>query len=250
MKEDELKEFVEKKYSEIAQSENSYCCSTSSCCESGPEFHSKKIGYSEEELEKIPQKAVRGLGCGNPVNLVDLEGGERVLDLGSGMGIDVFLASEKIGPKGLAVGIDTSREMVKKANKIAKNNGYENVEFRGGEIEELPFEDESFDAVISNCVINLSTDKLKTYKEMYRVLKLDGRILISDIVSEGELPEKIKNNPEAWAACLGGAMEKENYLRTIKKAGFKKVEVLSQDIFDVSKEIDAKLMSLQLKAEK
>lgn len=250
MKEEELKKFVKEKYSEIARTKNSGCCSTPSCCGGEPEAQTKKVGYSGEELEKIPQEAIKGLGCGNPVNFVDLEEGERVLDLGSGMGIDVFLASERVGSEGLAVGMDASEEMVRKANRIAKRRGYDNVEFRRGEMEELPFEGESFDVVISNCVINLSTDKLKTYREIYRVLKPNGRILISDIVTDGQLPEKIRSDPEVWASCIGGALQKEDYLNTIKEAGFGEIEVLSQDIFDEIEGVDTKIMSLQVKAEK
>lgn len=250
MEEDELKNFVRDKYSEIAKTKSRCCCSTVSCCGSGPKAQTERIGYSREDLEKIPQEAIGGLGCGNPVNFLDLEKGEKVLDLGSGMGIDVFLASEKGDSKGRAVGVDASDEMVRRAKEIARNHGYENVKFRRGEIEELPFEDNSFDVVISNCVINLSTDKLKTYKEVYRVLKPNGRTLISDIVTEGELPEEIRNDPEAWAACIGGAMRKEDYMNTIREAGFDNIEILSQDIFYESGGIGAKVMSLQLKAEK
>ncbi len=250
MKEEKINRFVEKKYSEIAQTDKGCCCSTSSCCESESENRSIKIGYSREDLEKVPKEAIRGLGCGNPLNLVDLEIGENVLDLGSGLGIDVFLASERVGESGLATGIDASEEMVKKAREIAKKNGYENVEFKKGKIEDLPFEDQIFDTVISNCVINLSTDKLKTYKEIYRVLKPGGRIIISDIVTEGKLPKEIKEDPEAWSACIGGAMEKNDYLNTIRDAGFKKFEILSQETFEETESIDAKIMSINVKAKK
>ncbi len=249
MEKERLKKFVKERYSKIAETQSS-CCSTSSCCGTDPTAQSKQIGYSREDLEKVPQKAIKGLGCGNPVNLLDLKEGEKVLDLGSGLGIDVFLASENVDESGTAVGIDASEDMVRKAKEIARENSYENVEFKKGEMEELPFEDESFDAVISNCVINLSTDKLQTYNEIYRVLKPGGRILISDIVGEGELPEKVRKNPKAWAACIGGAMEKEDYLETIKKAGFEGIKILSQKVFEEMEPIDARAISMQIKAKK
>ncbi|KXA89676.1 hypothetical protein AKJ57_04995 [candidate division MSBL1 archaeon SCGC-AAA259A05] len=248
MKDEDLKEFVKDKYSEIAKTSDSCCCSTS-CCGSSPETRTKQIGYSEGDLKKVPKEAVKGLGCGNPVNHLDLEKGENLLDLGSGLGIDVFLASEKVGPEGLAVGIDAS-EMVQKATEIAKRNGYENVEFKQGEIEKIPFDDGTFDAVTSNCVINLSTNKLRTYEEIYRVLKPDGRILISDIVTDGDLPEEIRKNPEAWASCIGGAVEKVEYLDIIEKAGFENVDVISQSTFESYDELETEILSMQVKASK
>lgn len=249
MKDEDLKDFVEEKYSEIAESSNSCCCSSPSCGSSS-EDRSKKIGYSEEELEKVPREAVRGLGCGNPVENLAPEEGEEVLDLGSGLGIDVFLASERVGPEGRVVGLDASEEMVQKATEIAESNGYENVEFERGDIEELPFGDGTFDSVISNCVINLSPDKEKTYEEIYRVLKPGGRILISDIVTEGELPEEVREDPEAWSSCIGGAVEKEKYLNMIEKAGFEEVDIISQSPFDSNGELETEVLSLQVEASK
>ncbi|KXA90825.1 hypothetical protein AKJ64_05200 [candidate division MSBL1 archaeon SCGC-AAA259E17] len=249
MKDENLKEFVKDRYSEIARTSDSCCCSTS-CSGSSPETRTRQIGYSQGKLEKIPQEAIKGLGCGNPVNYLELEKGEMVLDLGSGLGIDVFLASEKVGPEGRAVGLDASEKMVQRANEIAKRNGYENVEFKHGEIEKIPFEDDTFDAVTSNCVINLSTDKLRTYEEIYRVLRPAGRILISDIVTDGELPEEIRKNPEAWAACIGGAVEREEYLNIIEEAGFEKIDIVSRSTFDSHEELEAEILSLQVRASK
>lgn len=249
MKDEDLKKFVKEKYSEIAKTSTSSCCSTS-CCGSGPESQAKQIGYSEKELEKVPQEAIKGLGCGDPISYLDFEEGEKVLDLGSGLGIDVFLASEKVGPKGKAVGLDASEEMVQKATQIAQSKGYENVEFKQGDIEEVPFEDETFDAITSNCVINLSPDKEKTYEEIYRILKPEGRVLISDIVTDGELPEKVRKNPDAWASCIGGAIEKEKYLNIIEKAGFGEIEVISQFPFYSRVELSAEIYSLEVKASK
>ena len=153
------------------------------------------------------------------------------MDLGAGAGIDVFLAADKVGPNGYVIGVDMTKEMVRKANKTAKKYGYKNVEFRVGEIENLPVEDNSVDVIISNCVINLSPDKLRTYQEAYRVLRPSGRVLISDLVTEGELPEEIRKNFDAWAGCIAGALEKKEYIETIKKAGFRDVNIVSQNTF-------------------
>ncbi len=249
MEEEDLKEFVKEKYSEIAESSGESCCS-SSCCGDDSEAQTKNLGYSEEELEKVPQEAVEGLGCGDPIKYLELEEGEKVLDLGSGLGIDVFLASIEIGPEGRAIGLDASDEMVRKARKIASENGYGNVEFKQGEMEEIPFEDKTFDAIISNCVINLSSDKQQTYEEIYRILKPEGRILVSDIVSEGELPNQVKENPKAWASCIGGAIDKERYLEVMKEAGFRNIETISQSSFYSSEELDNEIFSLEVMAEK
>lgn len=230
MKEKKIKEIVRKRYSKIAK-EGSSCCPTCGPCGSDVIEQAKRIGYSEGELKNIPESAIMGLGCGNPTALADLKKGERVLDLGAGAGIDVFLAASKVGPSGYVIGVDMTEEMVKKANKTAKKYGYKNVEFRLGEIENLPVEDNSVDVIISNCVINLSPDKLRTYQEAYGVLKPGGRILISDLVTEGRLPEEIRRNFEAWAACIAGALEKKEYIDTIKRAGFKGVKIVSQNTF-------------------
>ncbi len=246
MTEKEMKEIVKKRYSEIAETQS--CCSTTSCCGTDYEERSQDIGYSREDLEQIPKEAIRGLGCGNPLGILNLEKGDSVLDLGSGLGIDVFLAAEKVGEEGRAVGIDTTEEMVNKARKIAKKHGYENVRFEHGEMEDMPFPDGSFDAVISNCVINLSPDKSSTYEEIYRILKPGGSMLISDIVSKEELPEEIKDDPEAWSECIGGAIEKEKYLDMIKDAGFEKIDVISQRSYETLEEHNAELLSIEIRA--
>ncbi|GFP34140.1 arsenite methyltransferase, partial [Candidatus Hakubella thermalkaliphila] len=172
-----------------------------------------------------------GLGCGNPTALAGLKEGEAVLDLGSGSGIDVFLASKKVGDTGLVIGVDMTEDMVGKARAIASQFGYQNVEFMLGEIENLPVKDNFIDVIISNCVINLSTNKLKSYQEAFRVLKPGGRVLISDLVTEGEIPEDIKRSFPAWAGCIAGAMEKQEYLNTIKKAGFRVVAIVSEKFY-------------------
>jgi len=249
MKKEEIKKFVKKRYSKIAK-ERTSCCLT---CGYDVMEQAKRIGYSENELEKIPKEAVMGLGCGNPTALADLKEGETVVDLGSGGGIDVFLAANKVGSKGFVVGVDMTKEMVKKANKIVKESGYKNVEFRVGEIENLPVEDSSVNLIISNCVINLSPDKLKTYQEAYRVLKPGGRILISDLVTKGGIPEKIKKSFDAWAGCIAGALEKKEYLNTIKKAGFRDITIVSQNIFyepGLNKRLSGRIISVKVRAYK
>jgi ubiquinone/menaquinone biosynthesis C-methylase UbiE len=193
-----------------------------------------------------------GLGCGNPVALASLKEGETVLDLGSGGGIDVFLAARNVGANGKVIGVDMTEEMVQKAKTTASKHGYENVEFRLGEIENLPVEDNSIDVIISNCVINLSTDKQKVFQEAYRVLRPGGRIMISDLVTEGELPQEIRKSFDAWACCVAGALEKNQYLNTIRSAGFQNVNITSETTYttDVSQELKGKITSVQIEGYK
>jgi len=250
MKEKEVKSFVKNRYSQIAKNGAS-CCSPSKCGTSLIE-QTKLIGYSEEEIKSAPKESNMGLGCGNPVALAGLEEGETVLDLGSGGGIDVFLASKKVGHKGRVIGVDMTKEMIERSRQTAKKYGYNNVEFKLGEIEDLSVEDNSIDVIISNCVINLSPDKKKVFKEAYRVLRPSGRMLISDIVTEGKLPLKIRKNPDAWAACIAGAMDKKEYLRTIEGAGFKKVNIVSESNydFDISEKLKGRITSIKVEAHK
>lgn len=236
----EIKKAVKKRYTNIAQ-ENTSCCPTCISEKNDITNQIESIGYSANELINIPENAVLGLGCGNPTALADLKNGEVVLDLGSGAGIDVFLAANKVGNNGHVIGIDMTEEMIKRAKKIAKENGYKNVEFRLGEIENLPVKNNTVDVIISNCVINLSPEKLQTFKEAFRVLKPGGRLMISDLVTEGVLPEDIKKSFDAWSGCIAGALEKNVYLETIKKAGFRHVEIVSQDRY-TEKEIDSRLV--------
>ena len=230
IKDAKVKEYVKKRYSEIAQAGTS--CSPTSCCGPSASNVALQIGYSQEDLKNIPEASSMGLGCGNPVALASLKEGETVLDLGSGGGIDIFLTAKKVGPKGRAIGVDMTEEMINKARATAEKYGYENVEFRQGDIENLPIEDASIDVVISNCVINLATDKEKVCQEAYRVLKPSGRLLISDMVTEGELSEEIRKSYEAWASCIAGALEKNEYLETIKRAGFTNVKIVSEQTFN------------------
>jgi len=250
MEEKEVKEYVKKRYGEIAQTEGS-CCPSCGCAPSATDV-ALQIGYSEEDLRSVPEASSMGLGCGNPVALAGLNEGETVLDLGSGGGIDVFLAAKKVGPKGKAIGVDMTDEMIRKAKNTASKYGYKNIEFRLGEIENLPLEDASVDVVISNCVINLFPDKEKAFRETYRVLKPNGRIMISDIVTEAELPKEVRKSFEAWAGCVAGALEKNEYLDTIRRAGFKNVKIVSESTFtiDVSQELRGKITSVQVEGYK
>ena len=252
MKESEVKDYVKKSYGEIAK--NAGSCGSSCSCGCGPSSTdtSLQIGYSKNELDNIPQASNMGLGCGNPTGLASLKEGETVLDLGSGGGIDAFLAAKKVGETGNVIGVDMTKEMVQKAKTNAQKHDYKNVEFRLGEIENLPVDDNSVDVIISNCVINLSPNKEKVFSEAYRVLKPNGRILISDIVTEGDLPEEIKKNISAWTSCVSGALEKSQYLDLIKEAGFKSVDIVSEAMFnvDLSKELKGKITSVQVEAKK
>ncbi len=252
MEEKKLKEVVKGRYAQAAKQDQQSCCSSCACGVS-PLSQAEVIGYLREDLEHVPEEAIMGLGCGNPTAIADLKAGEVVLDLGSGAGVDVFLAANKVGSTGRVIGVDMTEEMVDKAKSIARDHGYHNVEFRLGEIETLPVEDKSVDAVISNCVINLSTDKRKVFQEAYRVLKPGGRLTVSDIVSEGPLPDEIKTDSNAWACCIGGALEQQEYLREIKEAGFEYVQVLSSKEFYIEGEGSqtlAKLLSITVKAYK
>ena len=211
------------------------------------------IGYAKSDLERIPKEAILGLGCGSPTAVASLKKGEVVLDLGSGSGIDVFIAASKVGPKGRVIGVDMTKEMVGRAKRLAKANGYKNVEFRLGEIEKLPVEDGSVDTIISNCVINLSTDKDKVFREALRVLKPGGRLTLSDIVSEKPVPAELKDDMDAWSSCIAGALEKSDYLGRMTDAGFGKVEITAERDFYVEAEEDQKkhkFLSITVKAHK
>ena len=254
MEEKKIKEFVKESYSKIVTKEENSCgCS---CC-GGTEENSvikkaAEAGYTMEEIKSIPSDAVFGLGCGNPTALAEINPGETVLDLGSGGGIDVFLAANKVGEEGKVIGVDMTPEMVETAVKNAKEGGYENVEFKHGEIENLPVENNIADVIISNCVINLTPNKSNAFKEAFRVLKPYGRILVSDIVTEGEIPLEIRKNFESWAACIAGAMDKQEYLDTIKNAGFKEVEIVSEKVYtepNMDERIIGKIISVQVKAQ-
>ena len=235
VEEDRIKKIVRKGYAKMAKREGS-CCSSSVCSDNVPNLSkkiSKSIGYNDEELESVPEGANMGLGCGNPVALASLKEGETVLDLGSGGGLDCFLAANKVGEKGKVIGVDMTPEMIDKARENAKRAKRKNVEFRLGEIENLPAADNSVDVVISNCVINLSANKPRVFKEAFRVLKPGGRLMVSDIVQLKDLPAVVKKSVEAYVGCLSGAMMKNKYLETIRKAGFEQVKVIEESHFPV-----------------
>ncbi len=247
MKDDEIRRVVRERYAQKATGERSpgttgtgqppeateaaSCCATpqaaAGCCR--PQLAvSQAIGYTDEQLGAIPDGAALGLGCGNPTALASLKEGEVVLDLGSGGGIDCFLAAGKVGEKGRVIGVDMTPEMVERARENASKGSYGNVGFRLGEIEHLPVADNSVDVVISNCVVNLSPDKAQVFKETYRVLRPGGRVMVSDIVLLKELPDAIKSSVAAYTGCIAGASIKEDYLAAIASAGFQGVEVVSQ----------------------
>jgi len=226
---DKIKKIIRGRYAK-ALSRKSSCCPSTSCCGgvTQAEDISKRVGYSDAEMNAVPEGANLGFGCGNPVALASLKEGDIVLDLGSGAGFDAFLSAQRVGKTGRVIGVDMTPEMVAKAQENAKRGNYTNVEFRLGEIEKLPVEDNSIDVIISNCVINLSPDKEKVFKEAYRVLKAGGRLMVSDLVLVKDLPQEIKDSVEAYVGCLAGAIKKEEYLRFIEQAGFQDIKIISE----------------------
>jgi arsenite methyltransferase len=194
---------------------------------------------------------VLGVGCGNPTALADLKAGEIVVDLGAGAGIDVFLAATKVGKHGRVIGVDMTADMVATGRQLAREHDFGNVEFRLGEIERLPLETESADVVISNCVINLTADKLVSFREIYRVLKPGGRMLIADLVTAGALPPDVRASAAAWADCLAGALEKEMYLKIIRQAGFREVSVAAESPYEAPEmdvRLQGKILSVKVRA--
>jgi len=235
MRKARIKKVVREGYAKIAKQGSSCCVPVNSCCGSTDlaQDISQKIGYTEEELKTVPEGANLGLGCGNPVALASLREGETVLDLGSGAGFDCFLAANKVGENGRVIGVDMTPEMIEKARENAEEGDYRNVEFRLGEIENLPVADNSVDIVISNCVINLSPDKRRVFMEAFRVLKPGGRLMVSDMVLLKELPDFIKNSIEAYIGCLSGAIMKDEYTEAIKAAGFQEVRIMDETSFPI-----------------
>jgi len=240
MQKEMLKKEIKKNYSKIALEESNpnSCCIphefknnlNSNITLNPKENLSNAIGYRDQDLQSIPKESNLGLGCGAPLNFVDLKKGEILLDLGSGAGIDAFLASKLVGNEGKVIGIDMTDEMLEKAKKVAIKNNYKNVEFRKGDIEEkIPVEDNSVDVVISNCVINLTSNKINTFKEVYRILKKEGkgRMIISDLITTKEI-SKDEMNAINWCSCIDGALTKKNYLKSIRDAGFQNIEILNE----------------------
>jgi SAM-dependent methyltransferase len=243
MKKEEVKKIVKESYTKIAKGSGCSCCGA----KKEQEKIAEEIGYSKEDIEKFSE-ANLGLGCGNPVAMAEMKECDVVLDLGSGAGFDCFLAARRVKETGKVIGVDMVPEMVAKAKANAEKYGYQNVEFKLGEIENIPVADNSVDIIISNCVINLSPDKDKVFAEAYRVLKSGGKMFVSDIVLLRELPEEVKNSAELLSGCVAGALMKEDYISKMKTAGFE-VEVISEDK-DISKKQyqDMPLESLKVKA--
>ena len=250
MKKEEVTKQVRKRYAGIAKQSSSSCCSSASaaspCCgttnTATAKDISKTIGYTDADMNSVPEGANLGLGCGNPIALASLKEGEVVLDLGSGAGFDCFLAATKVGPTGKVIGVDMTPEMLDKARENVRKGNYKNVEFRLGEIENLPVPDKSVDVIISNCVINLSQDKPKVFKEAFRALKPGGRLMVSDIVLLADLPQQILSSIEAYVGCIAGASKKSDYLEAIKAAGFKEVRVVDETVFPTDSMADDPLV--------
>lgn len=237
MIQEQFKQNVKKGYADIVKrnTKNKFLPSFLQCCDPKlfVEDVSKKIGYTDEELKSAPEDANLGIGCGNPTALASIKKGETILDLGSGAGFDCFLAAKETGENGRVIGVDITPEMVKKAKKNAKSGGYKNVDFMVGEIEALPIEDQTIDLIISNCVINLSNQKEKVFQEAFRVLKPEGRLMISDIILLNDLPDYVMNSVEGHIACLAGAIRVEHYLDAIEKAGFNSINIDKQAPFPI-----------------
>jgi len=230
----EQRQVVRERYARAA-TEKAGCCAPSCCGNEDvtkTDDISKKIGYTEEELSSLPADANLGLGCGNPTAIASLTEGMTVLDLGSGAGIDCFLASQQVGPSGRVIGVDMTPEMLERARANARSGGYDNVEFRLGEIESLPVADATVDVVISNCVLNLSTDKARVLAEVHRVLKPGGRVVISDMVSDLPVPAVLEGNLDAVAACL--PTYRDEYLGQFRAAGFGDVRITEEKPYPAS----------------
>jgi arsenite methyltransferase len=266
-----IKEKVKERYGKIALTGDSCCCSPSvgtesgggGCC-SGDNNNAilqssqsaaqvaELVGYDAKELKSIPEQSILGAGSGTPTKFAFIKEGDTVVDLGSGAGIDVFLAANIVKNSGRVIGIDMTDEMLERGRKNAVDHGYTNVEFRKGDIEErIPVDDNS---VISNCVINLTTDKAKTFQEIYRILKPDGtgRMVISDLITDKQIAEDTSSiDPDKWCNCIDGTLTKENYVNSIKKGGFDIVEVLDEKLYTEGDQVDSrKITSLVIKAVK
>ncbi|NTU45467.1 MAG: arsenite methyltransferase [Chlorobiaceae bacterium] len=233
MEKNGIRDAVRERYASTVKKGSLFgCCKPSSVIE--PEFvasASRVAGYSDRELKSIPQGANLGLGCGNPVALAVIKEGDVVLDLGSGAGVDAFLASSLVGQSGRVIGVDMTPGMIERARANAESNGYRNVEFRQGEIENLPLESSTVDVIISNCVINLSTDKAKVFQEAFRVLKPGGTLMVADMALLEDLPDYLSSSVEAYIRCIAGAVRKDEYLDAIKDAGFEEIRVVGESHF-------------------
>ncbi len=233
LEKDSIRQTVRENYKKVALNVvEKDCCGTTNCCSSTDNTlsnYTNKLGYSNEEQQAVPEGANMGLGCGNPQAIANIKSGETVLDLGSGGGFDCFLAARKIGESGKVIGVDMTPEMISKARSNAEKNSFENVEFRLGEIENLPVANDSVDVIISNCVINLSPDKGRVFQEAYRVLKKGGRLAISDIVLTAELPEEIRNDLSFYSGCISGASYLKELEQDLQNAGFNGIGIVPKD---------------------
>lgn len=232
----EIKKSVKERYGEIARSNENESAGCSCCGDVidpfdliQPQTQSTLMGYSADEINSVPVDAVMGLGCGNPQAIAALKPGEVVLDLGSGAGFDSFLAAGQVGENGKVIGIDMTPDMIKRAEENARKGEFENVEFRLGEIEDMPVDDNSIDVILSNCVINLSPDKSAVYQEAFRVLKPGGRLAISDMVASGEMPSEIKDDMDLHSSCVAGALQVDELQQILKDAGFKDIRIHPKD---------------------
>lgn len=255
-----IKESVKEKYGEIAKGKQNViaditsCCGTtapSSCCGGENVVVNMSMRYSDADRNAVPDGADLGLGCGTPAAFAELREGMTVLDLGSGAGIDCFIAAKQVGATGRVIGVDMTEEMVRRANENKHKVDAPNVEFRLGEIEALPVENGSIDRAISNCVINLVPDKAKAFGEIFRVLKPGGRFTVSDIVVSGKISDKERHDASLWAGCISGAIQKTEYTGIVRQAGFSDITVVSEKKYDFRLEDpDAGLFSLTLSATK
>jgi SAM-dependent methyltransferase len=243
---EKIVEKVRDRYAKIAEGQLPGCCGAqASPCGAGEQaVIAQGVGYSKSELDALPEGANLGLGCGAPIGQLGLQPGETVLDLGSGAGIDVLLAARQVGATGRAIGVDMTPEMLEKARANARKAGASNAEFRQGRLESLPLGDQSVDAVTSNCVINLVPDKAAVFREVARVLRPGGRLVISDIVLDGRLPEAVERDVYAYVGCISGAMEREAYLEQLRAAGLSEIEVL-KDVDYVAAMADAAPQEVQ-----
>ncbi len=229
----EIKATVREKYAQIAVGATSSCCDSSTCCTDDISM----IGDAYDTVEGYVAEADLGLGCGLPTEYANLQPGQTVLDLGAGAGLDAFVARRIVGETGRVIGLDMTQEMVDNARANAQTLGYDNVDFYLGDIEAMPFDDDTVDVVISNCVLNLVPDKKAAFAEMYRVLKPGGHFCVSDVVYQGEMPEAVKRSAELYVGCVAGAMEREAYLGALQEAGFMDVEVVKGRVIDVPDEV-------------
>lgn len=249
---EQKRDAISNNYATIGSNDDSCGCSISGCCNS--DGISLNLGYSKEQLNSIPKGADKGLGCGNPTAMASLRKGEVVLDLGSGAGLDCFLASLEVGEKGQVIGVDMTREMITKARNNKEKNGYDNVDFRLGEIENLPVGDNSINVIISNCVINLSLDKQRVFDEAFRVLKIGGRLAISDVVLTKQIPSHMITL-DSYGACIAGASFIDDLELLLKNSGFKDINITPKTeskkfLKDWSENIENYIVSANIEAVK